>query len=355
MTMKPIVPNSIPVLLVAAALSLAACGDPRPQVSTAGNSTEPVPVRTSTLKLQSFASYLEATGTVKARNHIDIIVEEGGLLRRILVEKGQLVKAGSTLAVLENPVLAAGLQQAEAAMKQAELDHDSKKVLFDQKAISQNEYLNAKFSFEAAQAAYALTKARYGKLTISAPIDGRINRRYYDLGAYANPMTPIFELIDDERLRIEAGVAERFMSTIQIGTPVQITFDAYPDMRLDAEVSYVSHSIDPQNRTFDIEVEIPNPQGRLAAEMVADLRIRQQVFDRQIVVPIDALIETEEGWHVFVEQSGRAHKVSVRKVAVYEDTVLVEGLQAGQKLITVGQHNLSEGDPVSVTPAPDMT
>jgi membrane fusion protein (multidrug efflux system) len=353
--MNRIMPKSIPVLLAAAALSVAACGNPNPQESNNGKATEPIPVVTSTLKLRTFSSYLEATGTVKARNHINIVVEEAGLLRRILVEKGQIVKAGSTLAVLENPVLAASLQQAEAAMKQAELDHDSKKVLFDQKAISQNEYLNAKYAFEAAQAAYALSRARYEKLTITAPIDGRINQRYYDLGAYANPMTPIFELIDDEKLRIESGVAERFMGTIQKGTPVQITFDAYPDMRLDAEVSYVSHSIDPQNRTFDIEVEIPNPERRLAPEMVADLKIRQREYDRQIVVPIDALIETEDGWHVFVEQSGRAHKVSVRKVAVYEDTVLVEGLEAGQKLITVGQHSLSEGDPVAVTPAPDMT
>ncbi len=341
--------------LALAALFLAGCGGSNPgsSGSDSGKSTDPIPVQTSILELQSFSSYLEATGTVKARNHIDIIVEEGGLLRRVLVDKGQVVQAGSTLAMLESPVLAASFQQAEAAMKQAELDYNTKKVLFEKKAISQNEYLNAKYAYEAAKAAYALTKARYDKLSITAPIGGRINRRYYDLGAYANPMTPIFELIDNERLRIEAGVAERFMGTIQIGTPVEITFDAYPDLLVKAEVTYISHSIDPQNRTFDIEVEIPNPQQRLAPEMVADLKIRQKVFESQIIVPVDALIESEQGWYVFVEESGRAHKVTVHKLAVYEDTVLVEGLEAGQKLITVGHQNLSEGDPVAVTP--DMT
>ena len=162
-------------------------------------------------------------------------------------------------------------------------------------------------------------------------------------------MTAIYELIDNERLRIVAGVAERFMGTVEVGTPVVISFDAYPSMIVEAEVSYISHSIDPLNRTFDIEIEMPNPQRRLAPEMVADVKIRQQVFENQIVVPVDALIETEQGWHVYVEEQGQARKVSVLKLAIYEDVVLVEGLQAGQKLITVGHQNLSEGDPVAVT------
>ncbi len=337
--------------LAVTALFLAACGGSNPESSESdsGKALDPIPVQTSILELQSFCSYLEATGTVKARSHIDIIVEEGGLLRRILVDKGQVVEAGSTLALLENPILAAGFQQAEAALKQAELDYNSKKVLFEKKAISQNEYLNAQYALDAAKAAYALMKARYDKLSITAPIGGRINQRYYDLGAYANPMTPIFELIDDERLRIEAGVAERFMGTVQIGTPVQISFDAYPVLSVEAEVTYISQSIDPRNRTFDIEIEIPNPEQRLAPEMVANLKIRQRVFEDRIVVPVDTLIESEQGWYVFVEESGRALKVAVQKLAVYEDTVLIEGLKAGQKLITVGHQNLSEGDPVAAT------
>ena len=111
-----------------------------------------VSVQTVILKQQSFTSYLEVTGTVKARNHIDIIVEEGGVLRKILLDKGQMATAGSTLAVPENKVLSASFRQAEAALKQAELDHDSKKVLFDKKAISRNEYLNSKYAFDAAKA-----------------------------------------------------------------------------------------------------------------------------------------------------------------------------------------------------------
>lgn len=337
-------------VIVLSTLFLAACGGPsNRQGLVPSGEKKVVSVQTEILKQQSFTSYLEVTGTVKARNHIDIIVEEGGVLRKILLDKGQMATAGSTLAVLENKVLLATFQQAEAALKQAELDHDSKKVLFDKKAISQNEYLNSKYAFDSAKAGYALAEARYEKLTITAPIGGLVNQRYYDLGAYTNPMTAIFELIDSERLRIVAGVAERFMGTVEVGTPVVVSFDAYPNTVVEAEVSFISRSIDPMNRTFDIEIEMPNPQRRLAPEMVADVKIRQQVFEKQIVVPVDALIETEQGWHVYVEEQGQARKVSVRKLAIYEDVVLVEGLLAGQKLITVGHQNLSEGDPVAVT------
>jgi RND family efflux transporter MFP subunit len=253
------------------------------------------------------------------------------------------------LARLENQALNAALAQAVAALRQAELDASSRKVLFEKKAIPENEYLASGFALDAARAASDLARTRADKLTIRAPIGGLVNARFVDLGAYVTPMSPVFELIDLERVRIVAGVAERHMSSVEVGTPARVTFDAYPSLAVDARVSYVSRKIDPANRTFDVEIEIANPGRKLAPDMVANVRIRSESLANRIVVPIDSLVESEDGWHVFIEEGSRARKVKVQKLAVYQDSVLVDGLESGQRLITTGQQSLTDGDAVAVT------
>lgn len=339
---------SLVILIILTSLLFMKCSQEGNAENAPEKAEKATPVKTMVLEPQSFSNYLSVTGTVNARNHINIIVEEGGILRKIIIDKGRHAGSGDTLAILENKVLEAGYYQARAAMQQAELDHRSKKVLFDKRAISENEYLNAKYGLDAAQAAYEMAKVRYQKLFIVSPLKGLVNNRYYDLGAYANPMTPIFEFIDNDYMKIRAGVAERFLGDINLGTPVEITFDAYPDMKIEAKVSFISGSVDPQNRTMEIEIQVPNRDGRLAPNMIANVKILRQSFKDRIVVPLDALIESEQGWYVFVANSDRAKKVFVNKDAVYENQVLVDGLQAGQKLVVVGHHSLSDGDLLEV-------
>jgi membrane fusion protein (multidrug efflux system) len=341
---------------VAAAASLIALGGcaqrgPTPSngpAAAAAAAAKAVPVRVQRLEPRDFVDYLRVTGTVLARSKVNVVAEEGGILKQVIIDKGNTAKAGAALAVLDNPVLVAGRDQAAAALKQAELDQTTKKALYDKKAIAENEYLFSNYSLEAARAAYSLVQARVDKLTLRTPISGIVNRRYYDLGAYVTPMTPAFEVIDIERLRVRAGVAERFIGDVGLGTPVEVTFDAFPDVKVTAPVTYVSRDIDPQSRTFDIELEFDNPGRRIAPAMAANLRVRYQSLHDRIVIPLDALIEGPNGWYVFVDQGGRAKRVDVQQLSVSGSEVLVEGLAPGQNLVVSGQRSLSEGDPLEL-------
>jgi RND family efflux transporter MFP subunit len=301
-------------------------------------------VKTISLSPRPFNEYLQITGTSKARNHIDIIVEEGGILKNVYRDKGSYVRRGDTLAILENRIIRAGYDESIAALNQAKLDFNSKQVLFQKKAISENEFLSAKYQMERAQAAYDLARARYDKLFITAPISGYINNRYYDFGAYAMPMTRIFNLVDNKELKIRAGVAERFLPDIDVGTLAEITFDAFPDMAIQSQVSFIAKSINPDNRTFEVEINIANPTGKLTPEMIANIRLLRRSFQDKIVVPLDALIDSEQGRYVFVANADKAVKKDVQILAVYEDSVLVEGLDSEQNLIVLGQRELSDGD-----------
>jgi len=297
-----------------------------------------------TLSLRPFSEYLEITGTVEARNHIQIIVEEGGIVHRIVRDKGSLVKKGDTLIVLENKMIEAGYKESTAALHQAELDYKSMKVMYEKRAISENEYLAAKYGLERARAAFDLAKARYDKLFIKAPLTGYVNNRFYDIGSYAMPMTPIIDFMDNAVMKISAGVAERFLNDIRIGTPVEISFDAYPDLKMKSEVSFINLSIDPLSRSFQIEIEIPNPERKLAPQMITNLNLLRRSYQDRIVIPMDAVIESEQGRFVFVAENEQAHKVPVELLAIYEDSVLVNGLDPGKALIVMGQQDLTDGD-----------
>ncbi|GAB4375941.1 MAG: efflux RND transporter periplasmic adaptor subunit [Calditrichia bacterium] len=307
-----------------------------------------IPVQTLNLKPRSFSEYLEVTGTVEARSQIQIVVEEGGTLSKIIRDKGSFVRAGDTLAVLENKILESSYKEANAALQQAELDYSSKQVLFQKRAISENEYLVSKYGLERAKAFYELSKARYDKLFITAPLNGYVNNRFYDRGAYAMPMTPIFDFIDNEYIKVTAGVAERFLGDIHIGTPVEITFDAFPDIRLRAEVTFLTRSIEPLSRTFGLEVMVRNPQRKLAPQMIANLKLLRRSYQEKMVIPLDAVIESEEGRYVFVAENEQAVKKNVEVQAIQGDSVLVDGVAPYEKLVVVGQQALTEGDKIYI-------
>lgn len=305
-----------------------------------------IPVKTISLQPGEFSEFLNITGTVKARNRIQILVEEGGLLDKIIKDKGRFARSGDTLAILDNKILKASYDEMKAALRQAELDYNSKKVLFDQRAISENEYLASKYGYERALAGFDLTAARYSKLFITAPINGYVNERFYDIGAYARPMTPIFDFIDNAYMKVSAGVAERFLDDIQLGTPAEITFDAFPKKRIKSKVSFKTQSIDPLNRTFLVEIQIPNPKRDLAPQMIANVKLLRRAYKDKIIIPLDAVIQSETGRYVFISKGDKAHKIPVKLSAVAKDSALVEGLSVGQELVVVGQQELTDGDPL---------
>jgi len=345
--MKKVIISSI-ILIVLIVIFVMVFGSEKSSEEVTNILAKTTPVRTTILKPKPFAEYLDNTGTVKARSRVNIVVEANGILKQILRAKGSYVQKGDTLAILENEEIRASYDDAIAASKQAQNNYRSSKILFDKKAISENDYLNSKYTLDRAQAQYDLAKARYSKLFITAPIGGYVNDRFYDLGAYLLPPAPLFDLIDNSYVKIIAGVAERFRNDIEVGTPVQLTFDAFPDLKIGDKVSFVFQSIDPDNRTFQVEIDIQNPNRRLMPNMIANVRLLRRSYKDKIVIPVDAVIESESGRYVFVERNNIADKVSIEFVAISQDSVVVDGLEPDQHLITLGQHELTEGDSLSV-------
>lgn len=323
------------------------CSDNSNAETTTEKTAPGIPVTVIQLQSQPFEEYLNLTGIIKANSQIKIVAEESGILTEIKKDKGSMVRKGDILAILENKVTEAAAEQSEAMYQQAQIDFNSSKVLYGKKAISENEFKTAELKLKAAKAAFDLNDAHRQKLTIKAPISGYVNARYVDLGGYINPASPLFEIVDNSKMKVTIGVAQRFFSYIRNGSSVELTFDAFPDLTVNSKVSFVAKSIDPKNGTFNVETTFKNP-GQLAPEMIANIRLLKQKHDSSISVPIDAVIDSESGRYVFVADGKVARKTDIKIQAIQEEKVMVEGLKQNDRLIVAGQRSLSDGDTLNI-------
>lgn len=306
------------------------------------------PVRIQIAEEKPFEDFLLVSGKAKAIRDVKVVAEESGVMEKILVRKGQFVRKGDTLAVLRNEVVAAQYAQAKAGLNQAEINFRSVETLYQKKAVSEVEYLAARYNLDAAKAAYDLARARYEKLFIKATISGLVNDRFADEGAFVSPMSPVFELLDRSVIKVEAGISERYYDEIKVGTPAEVTFDAFPGLVVQSKISYKSQKVDPVSRTFTVEIEFPNPENRLSSELIANVKILKKAYTNKIIIPQDVVIETEKGFFVFVERNSVAYRIPVEVENIVGNQMVIAGIRPGDHLIVVGHRNIADQDTVRV-------
>jgi len=175
-----------------------------------------------------------------------------------------------------------------------------------------------------------------------------------DQGELVTPGTPVLHVVNTNRVKITAGVPERYVADIRQGTSVEVHFSAYSNQVRVGQITFVGSMINPKSRSFPIEIELNNPEGNLKPEMVADLTILRKTFEDAIVLPQTAILRDERGPSVFVVQRGTDGQARVTRnsitvgPSVEGQTVIESGLEFGDEVVVVGQANLTEDDAVDV-------
>lgn len=331
-------------------------------------STERVARRVEVVEVQpqAFDEKVEATAAIEAIEDVTLTARAAGTVDEVL-DRGTVVKKGQVVARLDDTLSRAALAQAEAGVSaaQAGLDLaqdalDRQKPLFEQQIISPIEFENirtqvaqARAQTRQAQAARAQARAQVELSRVVAPFDGRIEQRFVDPGGQINPGQPVVRVVDVTRVKAVAGVPERYATDIAVGAGVDINFSAYGVPPREAEVSFVGSAIDAKSRTFEVEAVLDNPDGKLKPQMVARMRVVRARHPDALVVPLGAVVRDETGDGVFVIAQGEkgpiAHRRKVELGARSGDRIEVaEGLKAGERIVTVGQSNLTDDDPVSI-------
>ncbi|RMH70612.1 MAG: efflux RND transporter periplasmic adaptor subunit [Gemmatimonadetes bacterium] len=308
-------------------------------------------VKVITVEAKPFTNYMNFVGTVKPNKSVTVSAEEGGRLLKLYVDKGDRVRAGDTLAQIEDDILKATYNLNRAQYDLAMVNYNSAKQLYENNGgISETEYVTAKFNAEMAEAQKDIAKKRLENTTILSPMAGVITQTFVEEGELVGPGTPIVSLMDVSTVKIEVGIPETEILFFKTGTSATITFDAIPGETFTGTIRYISPTVDPRNRTFEAEVVVKNPGNLIKAEMVAKLRMVKKVYETAVTIPQDALIETETGKAVYILENGNIARFrNVETGPTHNGDIMIrEGLRAGEKLIVVGQRSVADGEPVRV-------
>ena len=327
--------------------------------------TEKIPVQVAESKVMNLKSILEQTGDIRPRIEVDVYPKVGGkIIEGLLVEKGDFVKRGAFIAVLEKDTITARVAQAKAAVDMAEanldvLEKDYARIeyLYKEKAVAkqQLDHINAQLKAAKAQLRQAHEALKqleilYKEHKICAPIDGFVSARYIDQGAMSDTKNPIIRISSQEQLKIVTSVTEKDFPHVKKGMKVEIMVDAFPGRVFNETVSIINPTLDPATRTGEIEIHITNKDLTLRSGMFAHIRL--YLGERKgMVILSDALIKLPGtgNYYVYVVENAYAVQKNIKTgISQGEYTEVVSGLKAGEQVVVKGQNRLRDGVAVVV-------
>ena len=308
----------------------------------------PVTIAVSEARQERWQETLNAVGTIQAVRGVDLTSETSGEITSIRFESGDRVAAGDVLVVLNDEVEQASRQNQIASLELAQILFDRDSALIQKKSIPQTQFDRSRADLERARAQLLETEARLANKRIAAPFAGVMGIRRVDVGDYISPGTVIASLQDHSELEIDFTVPARYAPRLKPGLEVDVRVDAYPNQQFQAQVTAVDARIDPNTRNVLLRARLDGETGLLPgmfAVLELDLGERQDV----VVVPETAMTYALQGNTVYViaqldDGTMTANARVVRSGRVMDGRVAVlEGLEAGEQVVTVGQNKLYRG------------
>lgn len=338
------------LLLVSVSLFISACSnDEQNELKETTNDKKAVSVEIEVLGADNYTEFIQVIGTVKPFQKANLSSMEGGNIKEILKDKGSKVKKGDLLVIIDNDIIKANLDAAQARYDFARVTFEKQEQVFKQNVNSEIQLLQAKSDRDQSKANFELMKARYDDTFIKAPFSGVVDFKFIEEGEFAAPGLPILSLINISKVKIEAGVPERHVTDIKINQNVEIDISETNLEKFAGKITYLGASIVANNRTFPIEVTIDNYTGLIKPEMNAILSIEKETFNNIITIPDDVVSRTDLGYTVYIVENEKAKRKSIEIINRFENKIAVKsGLEQGQQLIVVGYQNLVEGQNVNI-------
>ncbi len=349
------------LLPVAAALALVACSGPKPSPAADAKAAElalpPVAVQLADVQIQKMPRHLTLTGTVTAHQSSEVAANVSGRVTTTYVERGQPVKKGDVLALVDSK--AAGFQAAaasaqskaaEAQVQQAQQDCARADSLFAQGAIAQADYERQKtactaqlYSANAARAQADLAGKLAGDTIIRSPIDGIVGERYVNVGEFVQPPSRVASVFAIDHVKIAISVPEPVVGQVREGQTLDVRVSAFPDRSFPAVVRFVSPSLRPNTRDLIIEAFAENADHALRPGMFATVLLLTGE-EEQPTVPKAALKQDGTVRRLFLARDGAAFEMVVRTGVEKDGRVAVlEALSPGQKVIVSAPPGLRDG------------
>lgn len=318
-----------------------------------------VTVSTTEAEMQTWQPELNAVGTVRAKQGVDVTTEIAGLVRGVYFASGEDVHEGQVLVQLNADADEALLNslKAEAELARTTLARDKRQ--FAVKAISQATLDVSVADLKSKQAQVNQQAAIVDKKTIRAPFNGRLGISTVNDGQYLNPGDQIVTLQSIDPVYVDFFVPQQYIARIALGQAVTVTTDTYPDRKFDGKITATNPKVDPQTRNIQIEATIPNPKHELLPGMFTSVQVQAGQTEHYITLPKTAVTYNPYGETVFVvEEATQGPKgepeLTAKQVFVTvgrsrgDQVAILEGVKSGESVVTSGQLKLKNGSRVTI-------
>lgn len=339
------------ITALAACVLLAGCKGGNKLAGGAIRNEKITNVEVFTVEPETFNEFITLPVVVAPFREASLGLVQGGKVTKIYADKGDRVSQGKMLLETDTDMLRTNLKTATANLDYQKSDFARSQKLFDSGSITDAVMDASKLALAQAQSAYDVAKKQLEDATLEAPFSGVITERNAEVGDILGAGTPAFRLIEIDQVKVQAGIPERFIGDFRQGNTVTIIFDAFPDREFQGRINYIAPEASPSVRTFITEIVVRNPGGLLRAGIMGNARIQQRTYSSALLVPMDALIETQYGRRLFtVKSDSTAEERKITLGGSSGDRIMISsGIQPGDKVITKGQKDLSNGEKVRVT------
>lgn len=312
-------------------------------------------ITTMTAKDTVFNHFIELQGNVQTKQNVLIYPEYQGTLSRVFVKEGQRVSKGQTLARIDDGGLSSQVAQVESQAALAQTTFERQKRLWDQKIGSEMQYLQAKTQFESSQNMVNQMKSQLGKTMVKAPFSGVIDQVITDQGTVVSPGVALFRIVNLDNMYVAAEVPESYLPTVTKGKKVKVVFPVLGEA-IEATVRQTGNYIKPSNRSFAIEVDVPNKKGNVKPNLSARLSINDYTQENAILIPLNVINENADGEQFVYTAFAKAEDSSLiakQKIITTGKTQgdrieILSGIEVGDKIIVEGARSVKDNQAVKI-------
>ena len=310
-------------------------------------------VEVKTLAPEKFEHFFAVNGSVEAVEEAFISSQTSGQIKAIHVQEGRRVKRGVLLVSLNSDITRSAMAEVQNSLDLARTVFRKRQELWDKQIGSEIQYLEAKTSKESLENRLKSLEAQLDMAEIRAPFAGIVDTIYKKAGELAVPGLQLMQLVNLDKIRINAEVAETYLGRIHPGDRIEVGFPTYPDWSLEASISRISQVVSEKNRTVLVQAVLDNSRERMKPNMMVTLQLRDFFAPAALVVPGIVVKNDLSGTYLYKVER-QAETTVARKQYVTTGltegnrTMIIGGLAAGEQVIVTGYNLVKNGMPVFI-------
>lgn len=314
-------------------------------------------ISTFKVKVATFTHFIELQGNVQTKQNVLIYPEMPGILKSVLVKEGQKVTKGQALATIDDGGMSEQLAQLNANAQLAKTTYERQKRLWNQKIGSEIQFLQAQTSYEAQKSAVNQLKNQLEKATINAPFSGIIDNIFKEKGTVVAPGagSEIFRILNLSNMYIETDVPETYIGNITENKAVEVSFPVLGEI-VHSKIRQVGNYINPNNRSFKIEIGVPNLNGKVKPNLTAKLKLNDYTNTNALLIPQSIISENAKGEQfIYIVKNKKENNEAVTERLIIEtgktqgDFIEVtKNLLVGAEIVMEGARSVTNGQVVKV-------